>query len=270
MREFHVSPALRRRLAIVASVVVLLTLTGPFGTFVDLSGPLRLAYWTLAIGGCSIFMYFAMDAAVAGPWLADWPAAPRMALGGMIGAVPGAVLIALLEVFFRGSSAYFDHYFWFWFCISGAGFVVTFLQFAIFGEQPDADGGRVASNGGAAGARFLDRLPREIGRDIISLSMQDHYVQVTAARGSALVLIRFADAVQELADYPGNQIHRSHWVAGSKARRIFRCGNRMMIELVDGRSLPVSRPYLQDARKLVENAAALPEGVDLPKEGKPI
>jgi hypothetical protein len=42
--------------------------------------------------------------------------------------------------------------------------------------------------------------------------------------------------------YRGARIHRSHWVAAGQARRILREKNRRMIELVDGRRLPVSRP----------------------------
>jgi hypothetical protein len=47
------------------------------------------------------------------------------------------------------------------------------------------------------------------------------------------------------------QVHRSHWVASGQAKRLVREKDRRMIELVDGRRLPVSRPYLEEARKLV-------------------
>jgi DNA-binding LytR/AlgR family response regulator len=95
--------------------------------------------------------------------------------------------------------------------------------------------------------------------------MQDHYVEVTTSRGSAMVLIRFSDAVGELAGYPGAQVHRSHWVASGQAKRLLRDKDRRMIELVDGRRLPVSRPYLDDARKLVGVNAALAESADRPE-----
>ena len=69
-------------------------------------------------------------------------------------------------------------------------------------------------------------------------------MRVTTDRGSVMILIRFSDAVRELAGHPGAQVHRSHWVASGQAKRILREKNRTMIELVDGRRLPVSRPYL--------------------------
>jgi hypothetical protein len=239
------SPALRRRLAIDGSAIVLLALTGPFGTFVELSGPLRLAYWGIAVAGCSIFMHLAVGRTLTAPWLAGWPRAPRMALGAMVAAVPGAALIGVLEVLLRQDRDVFRDYFWLWFCVSAVGFAVAFFQFRLFAQaSPVAE---------AVGARFLERLPRDIGRDIVSLSMQDHYVEVITDRGSTMILIRFAEAVRELEGYPGARVHRSHWVAAGRSNRIFRERNRILIELTDGRRLPVSRPYLEDARKLIGN-----------------
>ena len=59
-----------------------------------------------------------------------------------------------------------------------------------------------------------------------SLSMQDHFVRVTTDRGSAMVLIRFSDAVRELAGHSGAQVHRSHWVAAGQAKQILHEKNR--------------------------------------------
>ena len=249
MRENRLSQGWRRRLAIDGSLVILLTLTGPFGTFVDLPAPLRLAYWTIAVGGCSLLMHVVIGAVLGTRWLADWPDLPRIALGLMLAAFPGAALIGLLERMMRNNNAVFDHYLWFWFCVAAIGLPVAVVQFTTFGSrEPESP---VGSGTDAPDIRFLHRLPRELGRQIISLSMQDHYVRVTTDRGSVMILIRFSDAVRELAGHPGAQVHRSHWVAAGQAKQILHEKNRTMIELVDGRRLPVSRPYLRDAKKLV-------------------
>jgi hypothetical protein len=249
MRENRISQGWRRPLAIGGSMVVILTFTGPFGTFVDLSAPLRLAYWAIAIGSCGLLMTVVIGAALESRWLAGWPYAPRIALGSMLAAFPGAASIGLLETTMRHNDQVFDHYLWFWFCVAAIGFPVALFQFATFGSRltkplsgPEQD---------ATDNRFLSRLPREMGRQIISLSMQDHYVRVTTDRGSVMVLIRFSDAVKELAGHPGAQVHRSHWVANGKAKRLLRENNRTIIELIDGRRLPVSRPHFSNARKLV-------------------
>ena len=231
-------------------MVVVLTFTGPFGTFVDLSAPLRLAYWTIAIGSCGLLMTVVIGAALETRWLAGWPDAPRIALGSMLAAFPGAALIGLLERTMRHNDQVFDHYVWFWVCVAAIGFPVALFQFATFGSRaPKLAPGPKPD---AADVAFFSRLPREVGRQVISLSMQDHYVRVTTDRGSVMVLIRFSDAVKELAGHPGAQVHRSHWVASGQARRILREKNRTMIELADGRRLPVSRPFFDEARKLVD------------------
>jgi hypothetical protein len=257
MRELHAFQGWRRRLAIDGSLVVLLTLAGPFGTFVDLPAPLRFVYWAIACGGCSILMHAVVGWALETPLLAGWPRPPRIALGSLLAAFPCAALIGLIERLLRQNNEVFEHYLWFWICVAAIGFPVALLQFATFWSGPPKPA--LESKPDAAEVRFLSRLPREIGHDIISISMQDHYVHVTTRRGSAMVLIRFSDAVSELAGYPGAQLHRSHWVAGGQAKRILREKSRTMVELVDGRRLPVSRPYFEVARKLVS------EGVDRPE-----
>jgi hypothetical protein len=50
--------------------------------------------------------------------------------------------------------------------------------------------------------------------------------------------------------------------ASGQAKRILREKNRRMIELVDGRRLPVSHPDLEDARKPVGVDADLRESGD--------
>jgi hypothetical protein len=252
MREFVTATGWRRRAAIDGSLVVLLSLTGPFGTFVDLPWPLRLVYWALAVGGCSILMHVVIGALLSSEHLEGWPRLPRIALGAMLAALPGAAVIGLLETVMRHNDSVFDHYFWFWICVTLLGFPVAVIQFA--GAQSPTAANPVEVTPGGRDVAFLRRLPREIGRDLISISMQDHYVHATTTRGSTMILIRFSDAVKELADYPGAQIHRSHWIAAGHARRLLRDGKRAMVELKDGRLLPVSRPYLRDARGLLDES----------------
>jgi hypothetical protein len=77
MREFHMLQGWHRRLAFDGSLIVLLTFTDPFGTFVDLVTPLRLAYWTAAVGGCSILMHLVIGATLAAPLLSGSRAVRR-------------------------------------------------------------------------------------------------------------------------------------------------------------------------------------------------
>lgn len=89
---------------------------------------------------------------------------------------------------------------------------------------------------------FLRRLPTRLGRDLVRVSVYDHYVEAHTRRGHELILIRFADALAELDGYDGLQIHRSHWVARAAVRRVSRGeGRSLSVELDDGTRLPVSR-----------------------------
>ena len=93
------------------------------------------------------------------------------------------------------------------------------------------------------GNAFLKRLPHHLGENLICLSMEDHYIRVYADAGETLILMRLKDAAEELADYPGLQIHRSHWVAKDAIVRVDRKGRQHLVHLSNGLALPVSRSF---------------------------
>lgn len=102
------------------------------------------------------------------------------------------------------------------------------------GETPNAAGRADAFEG------LLDRLPLAIGRQLVSISSDLHYLQVVTRRGRATVLGSLAEAEAELGAR-GLRIHRSHWVALDAVRRLRRNAQGWRCELHDGRALPVSR-----------------------------
>ena len=109
---------------------------------------------------------------------------------------------------------------------------------------------------------IFDRLPRRLGTDLIYLTVDDHYVEAHTDAGSAILLMRFADAVTELSDR-GLQVHRSYWVAKRCMKRLVRRDGRTILRLVTGEEIPVSRTYLSAARAVchevdLDSPAALP------------
>lgn len=92
--------------------------------------------------------------------------------------------------------------------------------------------------------RLLSRLAPDIDGAILHLSVSDHYVEVATERGSGRVLMRFSDAVDEVAPVEGLQVHRSHWVARKAVMRIERQTGRTFVILTNGTRVPVSRAYL--------------------------
>ena len=95
---------------------------------------------------------------------------------------------------------------------------------------------------------ILDRLPPDKRGNLVSMSVQDHYVEVTTTKGPTLILMRLADAITETAGQPGMQVHRSHWVANQAVVSGVRKGDRAVLTLNDGRDIPVSRTYLTDVK----------------------
>jgi hypothetical protein len=89
--------------------------------------------------------------------------------------------------------------------------------------------------------RFLDRLPKGLGRDLLALEMEDHYVRAHMAAGSALVLMRMRDAVAELDGMDGLQVHRSWWVARAAVEGTVQDGRNIRLRLKNGIEAPVAR-----------------------------
>jgi hypothetical protein len=100
---------------------------------------------------------------------------------------------------------------------------------------------------------FLSRVPASLGRDLIALHAELHYLRVETRLGNTLILYPFGQAVAELAPLQiGLQVHRSHWVAIAHVRGIRRDGAGLSCILDTGAVLPVGR-----SRK-AEVAARLP------------
>jgi len=95
-------------------------------------------------------------------------------------------------------------------------------------------------------AAFAQRLKPDLRQaDILSLSADDHYLDVVTSRGREQIRCTVAEAATELAPIDGRVIHRSHWVARSAVDELIRSGNQASVRLSDARELPVSRARLR-------------------------
>lgn len=95
---------------------------------------------------------------------------------------------------------------------------------------------------------LLSRLPPEIGSDIIALETEDHYLRVHAVGGSALILMRMADAAALLDPRLGAQVHRRWWVAQAAVAGVRTEGQKVSLRLVDDTLVPVGRAFSAAAR----------------------
>lgn len=87
---------------------------------------------------------------------------------------------------------------------------------------------------------FLALLPKSLGRDVIAVSSDMHYLHVHTTKGKCMVLGTLRDAAAQLGD-AGMQVHRSHWVAHDHVRKIARRGSTLECVMSNGLRLPVSR-----------------------------
>jgi hypothetical protein len=98
-----------------------------------------------------------------------------------------------------------------------------------------------------AHSRVLDRLPPAVGRDLVSISADLHYLQVVTTRGRATVLGSLSQVETDLAGL-GLRLHRAHWVAIAHVKRLQKSAQGWRCELRDGRRLPVSRRRVAEVR----------------------
>ena len=259
LREWFVWRRLRWHLALLAVAILFLGYLGPFGTYVRMPLGERMAYWALAVAGNWSLALACILPAVA--WLSGRIPDIACVLGGSFAAaVPGTLLVSVLEFLFSGALPE----------TLGTGelFLAVALVHLVIGlivwgtvELPMRRGGGAPfaelpgagtpNRPEAAGAPpILDRLPAARRGRLLHLQMRDHYVEIHTDRGSELVLMRFGDALKELGGTEGMQVHRSHWIARAAVRKIVRRAGRTAAFLENGAEVPVSRRYagaLRDA-----------------------
>lgn len=88
------------------------------------------------------------------------------------------------------------------------------------------------------------RLSGSFEGPIMALQSEDHYVRVHGSRGSELLLLRLRDAIQEMGGVPGQQVHRSWWVANEGVSKVEQSGRNWVIKLKNGEYAPIARDSL--------------------------
>ena len=237
-----------------AGLVTLFAFIGPFGTY-DSMGPLgRLGYWAVAMGAnwlvCAGVMTTALRLARGG---SPRTRIPTVAGAALLAAIPGTGVVFTAEALFRPDYSDESSLPIIYVSVAVLMLAIGSTVVAVLARRrrvPENAEAAAASGDVAAGgtARFLDRLPPELGRDLVHLKMADHYVEAFTTAGSTLVLMRFADAIAELDGTDGLRVHRSHWIARRHVVGTTRRNGRRVLRLTGGREVPVSRGYLADVR----------------------
>ena len=228
-------------------VGVLLGWSGPFDTFSALALVPRLLYWLILVTAtyaAGVFVHGWAGRALALHQTGFWQAT---LVGGLLTGV--AVTLVLLAINWAGlglrptGADYLLPM-----AANGIGVsLLVSIALALIARSSGATS-RPTPQAAPPPPRILARLPLDKRGALISLTVQDHYVEVTTSNGRALLLMRLSDAMAETDGIDGMQVHRSHWVALGQVRAAKRLGDRAELRMSDGRDIPVSRTYVKSLR----------------------
>lgn len=257
-------------------VVGIVALFGPIGSYESLSLLQRLVYAAVcgAFGAPPCYsmmvvtLYYLRDRTPAMGALA-------VSLTMLVAAVPCAALASAYQTLFFGDQPVYDGFLEVYLLVASFGvpccllFLYIVCQRLELSSESTVSAGTTDTQGGAgdgdadgeravdglpaaaeAHARFFERLPDEIGRELVYIKTEDHYLEVHTTTGSTRVLVRFGDAVGELGEL-GIQVHRCYWVAHRQMAELVTRGHRTLLRLADEREVPVSRTYLPDVKAVL-------------------
>ncbi len=226
-------------LAACAATGVVLGIVGPFGSFFNDVLPVRIIYWTLVFVMSGVVFGFAIRGL--------WPRARRvrapmwlwLPLLVIVGSLPLTVASRLIAMGFwpgiRHAVGWVEWY--------GQSVLIGLIYVGLYAvlrmraappPAPEAKGEPA----------ILRHLPGRLGRDLIGLQMEDHYVRLHTAQGSTLVLMPLGKAMAAVGDIDGLQVHRSWWVARHAVEGVVEDGRNLRLKLKTGLEAPVSRAHV--------------------------
>ena len=224
---------------LVASAV--LVVAGPFGTFEHMTFSERLLFWPILLAASLIMSYFVRSAVIAvapdqHPFARD--AISIVIFGSLFAPMPTVISYLATWAPPEPVLPFIDSYLLIIVVTSAIAVLRHVLGIEKPNRQEDSD----------PRPRFLRRLDDDISAEqVLRLTVDDHYVELYLTNGqSHRVLIRFADAVEEMDGIEGMCVHRSHWIAAHAIQSVEKDGSRETVILSDGSNVPVSRTYRQN------------------------
>ena len=231
-----------------AFVTLLLALSGPFGSYAQIPFLERFLLWG-SLAALALVVASALRTLVYGHLGMDdyWRGSSLTA--GLVAMVLSYPVLRVTQAISHGAGYMppsFAEIWGFVFCLS--------MGFCAFRRA--AEGGAVALEGGSTFAptagpdqmhapepRLMARLEADLRGVPVRVAVRDHYVDVVTDKGTGSVLMRFSDAIAELDGVDGLRVHRSHWVAAHAVVAVERGEAKVMLRLIDGVRVPVSRSY---------------------------
>lgn len=216
---------------------VLLGVIGPFGSFFNDVLIVRIAYWAGVFLICGLTFGLAIRTlaprarrARVPVWV--WAPAMVLTLGLPLAGITRTIAVAIWPGI-REAVSPVDWY--------GQTVLVSLIYGALHAALVRGLASPAAPRAKAGTPHILRHLPPRLGSDLLCLSMEDHYVRLHTGRGSVLVLMSLNQALGELGDLDGLQVHRSWWVARRAVDEVVEDGRNLRLRLKGGIEAPVSR-----------------------------
>ena len=242
-----------RPLLVAIPLGLLLGFLGPFGSNPAYPTATRYAFW-LGLTAAGVVAALAADAVL--PLTRLRAGLLRIAALALVSALPMTFVVAWTMSFLQPGRAFAPGQLPALFAAVAAIqlLIVYAMMVTAPVARPDDATGRAPDlpEPEAAPAAFppalLSKLPSGIGSDVIALETEDHYLRVHTAAGSALILMRMADAVALLDSRLGAQVHRRWWVAQAAVAGLRTDGPKLSLSLIDDSRVPVGRTFAAAVR----------------------
>ena len=209
---------------------------GPYRTL-DVPDPLRIAYWLSAVVGTGlvgILVELALESRVRGFWV-------RIAVVSLVMTVPATPFIYALNAVLLD----LPRRPWLLPQLAWQVLVVSLLIMALrallWRRLVETRTVVVPPLPEAERAFRLRLSARRRGARLIAVEAEDHYVRVHTDAGSELVLMRFSEAIEELAQAHGYLLHRSWWASADAIEAVRWNRGSGEARLTGGLVAPVSR-----------------------------
>ncbi len=96
-------------------------------------------------------------------------------------------------------------------------------------------------------------IPAPKSGPLISMTSQDHYVEIVTKNGNHLERLTMKNAVAMVPDAAGLQVHRSHWVAYNAMLSLEKTAGRHAVLLQNGTKIPVGKSKLAEVQAFLAN-----------------
>ncbi|MDT8329135.1 MAG: LytTR family DNA-binding domain-containing protein [Roseovarius sp.] len=226
----------------VAVSIAVVVIAGPFGTYETMSLATRIAYWSMAILSGLLVAYLSR-ATMATMFGKRRPILFDLGAGLMV----SVILTPLIWGLRASIDPVLDLHQLSLPSIALNIFVISWGIFVLrrqIGLEQPSGYRRHDAGEDLPMPRLHRRLSDLEGVEIMRLSANDHFVDVSTDRGVETLRLRLGDAIDEMDPIKGICTHRSHWVALSAVVGVENAdANKTFVILRNGDRVPVSRKY---------------------------